>query len=157
MERSIVCGIDGSRESRAGLRVAARLSDRLGLRLVVAHVSQGAVFAPPYGTTPIVERATEEDLRTAEELLARVASEEDVASAERRALHGVPAECLADLADEKRAAFIVVGSRGRGAFRGALLGSVSQDLLGIARCPLLVVPPGATAVQAPEDDLATSA
>ena len=145
MEQSIVCGIDGSQESRAGLRVAAQLSSRLGIRLVVAHVAPATLFPPPYGTTPIVEPATEADFRAAEELLARVTREEGVPDTERRALHGVPAECLADLADEEGAAFIVVGSRGRGAFRGALLGSVSQDLLGIARCPVLVLPPGAAA------------
>jgi nucleotide-binding universal stress UspA family protein len=38
---------------------------------------------------------------------------------------------------------IVVGSRGRGAFKAAFLGSVSTSLIGIARCPVLVVPPGA--------------
>lgn len=157
MGHSIVCGIDASKESRAGLRVAALLSNRLGLRLVVAHVSQAAVFPPPYGTKPIVERATEEDFRTAEELLDRVAREEEVTAQERRALHGVPAECLADLADSEDASFIVVGSRGRGAFRGALLGSVSQDLLGIARCPVLVVPPGVSDTPTHEEELATSA
>ena len=56
---------------------------------------------------------------------------------------GLPAECPADLADVEDAAFIVVGSRGRGAFKAAILGSVSRDLIGIARCPVLVVPPGA--------------
>jgi nucleotide-binding universal stress UspA family protein len=38
---------------------------------------------------------------------------------------------------------IVVGSRGRGAFKAAFLGSVSTSLIGVARCPILVVPPGA--------------
>lgn len=157
MERSVVCGVDDSQESRAGLRVAARLSGWLGLRLVVAHVSPAAVFPPPYGTTPIVEPGTEEDFRSAEELLERVVTEEGITNLELRAMHGVPAERLADLADEEGAVFIVVGSRGRGAFRGALLGSVSQDLLGVARCPVLVVPPGAAATNGREAELATSA
>ena len=57
---------------------------------------------------------------------------------------GQPAECLADLADEEGAELIVVGSRGRGAFKSAFLGSVSNALLGVARCPVLIVPPAAT-------------
>jgi nucleotide-binding universal stress UspA family protein len=57
---------------------------------------------------------------------------------------GLPAERLADIADDEHADLIVVGSRGRGAFRAAFLGSVSSSLVGIARCPVLIVPPGAT-------------
>src|SRR5262249_32335662 len=41
--------------------------------------------------------------------------------------------------------FIVVGSRGRGAIASSLLGSVSRELTEKATCPLVVVPPNATA------------
>jgi nucleotide-binding universal stress UspA family protein len=58
---------------------------------------------------------------------------------------GFPAEQLAELADEVDAELIVVGSRGRGAFKAALLGSVSTSLIGVARCPVLVVPRGTAA------------
>jgi nucleotide-binding universal stress UspA family protein len=66
-----------------------------------------------------------------------------LADAERRVVVGFPAERLAELADEEDAELIVVGSRGRGAFKAAFLGSVSSSLVGIARCPVLIVPPGA--------------
>jgi nucleotide-binding universal stress UspA family protein len=62
-------------------------------------------------------------------------------------VNGYPAERLADLADEEGAELIVVGSRGRGAFKAAFLGSVSTSLIGVARCPVLVVPPGAAAAR----------
>jgi nucleotide-binding universal stress UspA family protein len=42
---------------------------------------------------------------------------------------------------------IVVGSRGRGRFKAAFLGSVSNSLVGVARCPVLIVPPGAAEAQ----------
>ena len=63
--------------------------------------------------------------------------------AERRVVVGLPAERLADLADDEDAELIVVGSRGRGRFKAAFLGSVSNSLVGVARCPVLIVPPGA--------------
>jgi nucleotide-binding universal stress UspA family protein len=145
MEGSIICGVDGSNESRAALRVAAQLSGQLGLRLVVAHVSQAAAFAPAYGSMPITETPTGPEFRAGEELLEELAVDEGLADASLRPLYGLPAERLADLGDEEDAEFIVVGSRGRGAFKAAFLGSVSRDLIGVARCPVLVVPPGAAA------------
>ena len=143
MEGSIICGVDGSNESRIALRVAAQLSRRLGLRLVLAHVAQAAVFAPAYGSGPIVETPTGRELRVGAELLEDLAVDEGLTDATLRSLYGLPAERLADLGDEEDAELIVVGSRGRGAFKAAFLGSVSRDLIGVARCPVLVVPLGA--------------
>jgi nucleotide-binding universal stress UspA family protein len=145
MNGSIVCGIDGSEESRAALRVAGAIAERLGLRLVMAHVYGDAVFAGGPDHLEPVAMLTPEFSRVGERLLERVAEAEQVPFAERRVLHCLPAERLADLADEEAAYLIVVGSRGRGAFKRAFLGSVSSDVIGLARRPVLVVPPGACA------------
>jgi nucleotide-binding universal stress UspA family protein len=141
--RSIVCGVDGSIEARAAVRVASRLSEKLGLRLVVAYVTQAGVFATGGRPDPVTGPASEEELHAGEVLLAQIVVDQRVVDAEQRSLYGFPAERLADLADEEDAELIVVGSRGRGAFKAAFLGSVSTNLIGVARCPVLVVPPGA--------------
>jgi nucleotide-binding universal stress UspA family protein len=57
-------------------------------------------------------------------------------------LFGDEAEKIADVAREAEADLIVIASRGRGPFAGALLGSTTQRLLPIAACPVLVVPGG---------------
>ena len=62
----------------------------------------------------------------------------------RRVEFGQPAQELARVAGEEGAEFIAVGTRGRSRLRAALMGSVSQELLATAPCPVLVVPPGAT-------------
>jgi nucleotide-binding universal stress UspA family protein len=82
-------------------------------------------------------------LRGGEALLERILEEEELADATRRVVPGFPADRLADLGDEESAEVIVVGSRGRGPVKAALLGSVSTALIGVARRPVLVVPPRA--------------
>jgi nucleotide-binding universal stress UspA family protein len=140
--RSIVCGVDGSPDAQAALRVAAELSNQLGLRLVVAHVAQPAIVAPP-GGAPLAPALTNADIHAAERLIEQMAVDQGLVDAELRVALGFPAEGLADLADDEGAELIVVGSRGRGAFKAAFLGSVSTELIGVARCPVLVVPQGA--------------
>ena len=144
---SIVCGIDGSRDARVALRLAAQLSPQLGARLVVAHVVQPQVASPGLGPTgrQLSGVPLEALLASGQALVERVLEEERLADAERRVVLGFPADGLADVADEEAAQLIVVGSRGRGAFKAAFLGSVSKDVIGVARCPVLVVPPAAAA------------
>jgi nucleotide-binding universal stress UspA family protein len=56
-------------------------------------------------------------------------------------LHGDPAEELAKAAEHVD--LLLVGSRGYGPVKGALLGSVSARLMSSAACPLIVVARGA--------------
>lgn len=137
---SILCGVDGSDDARVALRSAARLSARLGVRLVVAYVVSVAGTGSELG--PVLALPAAAELESGRALLDRVLEEEGLPDAERRVVHGFPADCLADLADDEESELIVVGSRGRGAFKAAFLGSVSTDLIGVARRPVLVVPRG---------------
>jgi nucleotide-binding universal stress UspA family protein len=41
MQGTVLCGVDDSEAARGALKLAAELGDRLGLRLVVAHVVDG--------------------------------------------------------------------------------------------------------------------
>jgi nucleotide-binding universal stress UspA family protein len=149
MRTSIVCGVDASPDSQAALQVAARLAQQLNLRLIAAHVAEPAhvpyAAAAPFGgmagrNALLEEVESHQDV--AERLLEQVLVSAGL-DAERRTALGVPAEQLAEIADEVDAELIVVGSRGRGAFKSAFLGSVSNSLVGVARCPVLIVPPGA--------------
>ena len=161
MGGSIVCGVDGSADSQAAAKVAAQLADRLGSTLILAHVVELAhtPFAaahPLAGMAGPMMMAEEADSKEeGARLLERVAVDAGLADAERRMAIGYPAERLADLADEEDAHLIVVGSRGRGALKAAFLGSVSYNLVGVARCSVLIVPPGVSeAIGPPATDRA---
>lgn len=149
MSASILCGVDGSPASGAALTIAARLASRLDRRLVVAHVAEPIPFPAhaPLGRMGGHDLLTE-NVATHEEAATRlaehVARAAGVEDAEHRGAVGLPAERLADLADDEDAELIVVASRGHGPLKSAFLGSVSNSLVGIARCPVLIVGPGAT-------------
>jgi len=52
---------------------------------------------------------------------------------------GIPDRTIVDLAEEEGVGIIVMGSRGRGGVRRALIGSVSSSVVPHAHCPVLVV------------------
>ena len=149
MDRSIVCGVDGSANSQAALAVAGDLAARLRLRLIIANVVEPSqlsyVGAASLGGVmprrPLASIEQQEEAGT--RLLVDLSETLGLEQAGQRVIVGYPADRLADLADEEGAELIVVGSRGRGAFKAAFLGSVSTTLIGVARCPVLVVPAGA--------------
>ena len=114
------------------------------MRLVVAHVVQPQPARTGLGPTATqLETLPLDTLRAGgEALVDRILEEERLGEAERRVVLGFPADRLADLADDEGAELIVVGSRGRRGFKAAWLGSVSADVIAVARRPVLVVPPG---------------
>jgi nucleotide-binding universal stress UspA family protein len=151
LDTSIICGVDGSPDSQAAIGVAAGLAERLGARLVLVHVVEVALV--PYAAVaaggivppPMLRALRDEQEEAGARLLEGMAAAMGLDDAEQRVVVGFPAERLADLADDEDAELIVVGSRGRGRFKAAFLGSVSNSLVGVARCPVLIVPHGAGA------------
>jgi nucleotide-binding universal stress UspA family protein len=138
MSRSVVCGVDWSEESIAAATVAAEITRRLRATLVLAHVvEERPTF--PYGSETQLNRerhhAHEETMR----LLDRLEGHLGPADLERRVLYGSVAEELADLAEEEDAALLVVGSRGRGALKAAVFGSVSSALSRTSDRPVVIV------------------
>jgi nucleotide-binding universal stress UspA family protein len=137
----VVVGIDGSPEAETALRFAADEAAKRGLplRIVCAWEAPagtyiGEAFAPTADGIVEAEHHADDVLRAALERLAGGAAIET----EALAVEGSPAKVLIE--QSRDAALLVVGSRGRGAAAGLLLGSVSQKLTQHAPCPLAVVP-----------------
>jgi nucleotide-binding universal stress UspA family protein len=123
----IVCGVDGSAQAADGATVAAAAAERFGQELVLAHVVSGG---PPHAHAWEVLTSMSEWVAAPARLVAE--SSVDSVSA-----------TLCEIARRERAACLVVGSRGRGPLRSAVLGSVSASVATGAPCPVVVVPPEA--------------
>jgi nucleotide-binding universal stress UspA family protein len=136
MYETVIWATDGSDGSEAALREALRLTAPTG-RLVAVHCDQRMTGRA--AGSPVL--ADEDDVRIA--IRRRVKSLEadgvPVTLVVRQS-HHEPADVVAAAAEEFEADVIVCGTRGQGAFAGALAGSFSHRLLHVARCPVLVVP-----------------
>jgi nucleotide-binding universal stress UspA family protein len=141
MSRLLICGVDDSGGSREAVRVAAGLAATLEAELLVVHVGSVPVVPGtsrvPGGPAELTALARED----AERLLERVARESGVLDARRRVALGAAVDVLSGIAADEQADLLVVGSRGQGHLRAALLGSVSAGLCRSAPCPVVVVPP----------------
>jgi nucleotide-binding universal stress UspA family protein len=144
MSAPILCGVDDSRGGREAVTVATALAERLEAPLICMHVAtDGPTF--PYGDAAARERKRRVAVRKGQELLAEVtATAEGEDGPTYRVRFGRPAERLTKTAFAEGAQMLVVGSRGRAPITAALLGSVSRELVSLAPCPVLVVPPGST-------------
>ena len=138
MFKTIVLALDGSEESQQAVPLAAELARQDGARIVIAHVEQDVVGK---GGGPIV--ATEDEIQAEIRKQAEKLSSDGIETSVemRNVMLGGPAHAIAEIADGANADLIVVGTRGHSAVAGLFLGSVTQRLLHIARCPVLVAPP----------------
>lgn len=135
----IVVGADGSESSARAIEFACEMA-RLTAKKVVALMAWHpvTVVTDRYGYLP---PATGETLAEAESALDRTV---DVARTthpdvviEREIYSGAAERALIEASSN--ASMVVVGTRGRTAVAGALMGSVSRDVLHKAQCPVAVV------------------
>jgi nucleotide-binding universal stress UspA family protein len=134
---TLVLGFDESDASQAALTVALDLARRLDEDLVVVYA-----VAPPGGRGEEyreLQHAVEELGRAATDVARRRAQDAGVA-VDVVLAHERPADALVDVADQRGARLIVVGTHGEGAVRAALLGSTTYRLLHRSDRPVLVVP-----------------
>ncbi|MGI8874679.1 MAG: universal stress protein [Egibacteraceae bacterium] len=146
----IVVGVDGSPGAVVALEWALAEARLRGATLEVVHV-----YAPPsyyaYSMATVAAggealAGPEADARrlaaeeALDEVLAKAASEWTDVEVRRSVIEALaPARVLVE--GSRGADLLVVGSRGRGGFAGLLLGSVSQQCVQHATCPMVVVPP----------------
>jgi nucleotide-binding universal stress UspA family protein len=135
--KMIVVATDGSDASQLAAREGLELAKETGAAVTVVTARQPISFiGAPY------------DQRELSRQLARARAALDRAKAEAEAIgveasyeirEGDPADEILRIAADRQADLVVLGSRGLGAIRGALLGSVSKAVVSGSDRPVLVV------------------
>jgi nucleotide-binding universal stress UspA family protein len=118
----VLCGVEG-RGDATSVAVAAELASRLGMRLTLAHVLERGAGGD--GALPVNSAARLEH------------TERGALAALHGVLEGLEQRPAVEVR-ENRTALVVVGSRGRGPMRAALLGSTSRQLLRASDVPVVV-------------------
>ena len=134
---NILLASDGSKEAELASRTAIDLANSTNSELHVIAVGPFVAENPDplVGGPPRTSPAAQELLDKQVELL--TAAGGNIAQAHLKM--GAAAEEIVALGEELGAGLIVLGSRGRGGIRSALMGSVSDSVVRHAHCPVLVV------------------
>jgi len=148
--KNILFATDFSEYSQTALTVAANFARRHGAKLWLTHVVPGQPrLAIPIEAMPACFDAE------------WTAAERDMASLDEGSLlEGVPHElllergelwpALSDILAKHDIDLIVMGTHGRGGVSKLLLGSVAEEVVRLAPCPVLTVGPGSFAKVVPQ-------
>jgi nucleotide-binding universal stress UspA family protein len=142
--RHIMVATDGSSGADRAVDVAAELAKAVAGDLLIATVAgnisgeeaRKLARAEASSIGDALEALTAQILRVAEVRARHLG----VSRIELRTSWGDVAQSLLEIAAHGPVDMIVLGRRGRGQLAGLLLGSVSQKVVSLAPCPVIVVP-----------------
>lgn len=139
--KNILVATDFSECSRRALREAMALAAENDASISVVHAL--ASFPPQYST---LESPPELDVERSEaerQMKKFVEGLERKRKVEVLVRRGKVGEVVAGLIEEKEIDLLVIGTRGRGGIGKLALGSVAEELLRVAPCPVLTIGPRA--------------
>lgn len=139
-QQRIVVGVDGSEISKAALHWAISQARLTGATVDAVIAWQYPEAMTGVGWSAALVEEPDFDVMAEKELtdaIGEIAGPDPDITINPVVTRGYPAEVLLNAAEG--ADLLVVGSRGRGGFASALLGSVSQNCAHHATCPLLII------------------
>ena len=122
--RSILIATDGSIHSAAAASEAAAIAKRYKSSLIIVSVASSATEIP----------CAEENVKQVMELAEREGLEKA-----GMVLQGKTPEAILDIAEQKRAGLIVIGSHGRTGLTSLFMGSVTERVISLTEAAVLVV------------------
>jgi nucleotide-binding universal stress UspA family protein len=134
--KTILHPTDFSERSDAAYRLAGALARDYDARLVIVHVAEPpvAIYGPDLILPPT--ESYEQPLRAKLQELTR---RDPTIRVEERFVEGDPAKEILRVAKETQCDLIVMGTHGRTGLGRLLMGSVAEQVVRKARCPVLTV------------------
>ena len=134
---TILYPTDFSERSAYAFQVAQALARDAGAKLIVLHVLAPMVIYEGMGATNIPYQDSEKAAMLARLRQFQVAN--PLVEVEHRVELGDPASVILDLAKEKDCKLIVMGTHGRTGLARLLLGSVAEQVVRKAPCPVMTI------------------
>jgi nucleotide-binding universal stress UspA family protein len=138
MFKTVLFPIDRSREAREATDTVANIVKTYNSRLVLLSVVEKPETASDSPKTTDVmasPEAVEQLLRNAQALFAQQGIDAEIIERE-----GMPSFTICDVADEIDANLIVMGCRGLGLTEEGAAESVTNRVINLSPCPVLIVP-----------------
>lgn len=140
MFSNILVALDGSEGSQHALTTAATLCKEQGSQLFLLHVVNEVELRFGKGELAVSVNEINRALHAeGEELLSKATAQVSDVQVTTKLVTGNPAEQIVSFANENGIDLIVIGSRGLGAVKELVLGSVSHKVVQLAACPVFIV------------------
>jgi len=139
--RTLIVATDGSEASKKAVEVAFELAKTCKSFLYIVSVIE--IYPMVDGAIGMVDKL-KCDIQAALQPLKQRAEDENIPCEISVLTSQRPDETIVDLAKQKSADAIIIGTHGRTGIKKVLLGSVSRRVIGDAPCPIWQVPPKVT-------------
>ena len=134
----ILVPIDGSDESKNALSLSIEMAKKFSAKISLLHVADWNAQMTSLDRVTMSGYIPGDILKEGYELLTAAARQiPKEIKTETAVVPGHPATVILEEAEKEKADLIVLGSRGLGAVKGLLLGSVSAAVIPKAPCPVL--------------------
>jgi nucleotide-binding universal stress UspA family protein len=140
--KRVLCPMDFSEFSHRAFRYAVSLARHFGSRLLIQHTAQPATYTLLEGVgPPITDADIQAQIQRAREEIRQLLISSGVDSSEVTILlnEGDVADRILETIARERIDLVVMGTHGHKGFSRLAVGSVTEQLIHLAVCPVLVV------------------
>jgi nucleotide-binding universal stress UspA family protein len=132
----ILVPTDFSTLGQKALETATALAKERGAKLLIVHVEEPPVA---YGGGELYYGLQEPDREELKKMLTAVVPTDPAVGYEHRLMIGTPATAIVHLAEEEHVDMIVMPTHGRTGLFRLLMGSVAEEVVRKAKCPVMTI------------------